>query len=126
MIDGTTEAKDFDKTEENKAYVKQFGEDIFVSGKIEKLPDYLSDNYIQHNPNLGDGLQGLRAGMPRPPQGQAPQRPVQFDTIHMVLGEGNFVLLVSEGKFFGNHSAFYDLFRVERDASGNKKIAEHW
>jgi predicted SnoaL-like aldol condensation-catalyzing enzyme len=46
---------------------------------------------------------------------------VQFDTIHKVLGEGNFVLLVSEGTFMGTHSSFYDLFRVE-----NGRIAEHW
>ena len=41
--------------------------------------------------------------------------------IHKVLGEGNFVLVVSEGSFAGKEVAFYDLFRVE---SG--KIAEHW
>ena len=39
----------------------------------------------------------------------------------MVLGEGNFVLVVSEGHLGGKHSSFYDLFRVE-----NGKIAEHW
>jgi len=38
-----------------------------------------------------------------------------------VLGEGNFVLVVSEGSLADNHSSFYDLFRV---ADG--KIAEHW
>ncbi len=59
---------------------------------------------------------------PLPQQEQLPpSRPVQFDKIHMVLGEGNFVLLVSEGSFLGTPSTFYDLFRVE---SG--RIAEHW
>ncbi|WP_205928520.1 nuclear transport factor 2 family protein [Rhizobium leguminosarum] len=43
------------------------------------------------------------------------------DTIHQVLGEGNFVLTVSEGTVGGAPTAFYDLFRVE-----NGKIAEHW
>ncbi len=37
MIDGTTEIKDLDKTEANKAYVKQFGQDIFVDGKSENF-----------------------------------------------------------------------------------------
>jgi predicted SnoaL-like aldol condensation-catalyzing enzyme len=122
MIDGTTEIKDKDLTEKNKTYVRQFAEDIFVNGKREKLVEYLSDNYIQHNPNLGDGLAGLTAGAQRmPTQGAAPQgRPVQFTAVHKVLGEGNFVLLVSEGTFFGKHSSFYDLFRVE-----NGKISEH-
>jgi len=35
------------------------------------------------------------------------------------LGEGNFVLIASEGRLGGKHTAFYDLFRVE-----NGKIAE--
>jgi predicted SnoaL-like aldol condensation-catalyzing enzyme len=38
-----------------------------------------------------------------------------------VLGEGNFVLVLSEGHFNGEPTSFYDLFRVE-----NGKIAEHW
>jgi predicted SnoaL-like aldol condensation-catalyzing enzyme len=46
---------------------------------------------------------------------------VKFDKIHKVLGEGNFVLVVSEGNFAGQPTSFYDLFRVE-----NGKIAEHW
>jgi predicted SnoaL-like aldol condensation-catalyzing enzyme len=46
---------------------------------------------------------------------------MSYDRIHMVLGEGNFVLVVSEGHLAGAHTAFYDLFRV---ADG--KIAEHW
>lgn len=46
---------------------------------------------------------------------------MKYDRIHKLLGEGNFVLVTSEGSFGGNHTAFYDLFRVE-----NGKIAEHW
>lgn len=38
---------------------------------------------------------------------------MKYDQIHKVLGEGNFVLTVSEGTFAGRHSAFYDLFRVQ-------------
>jgi predicted SnoaL-like aldol condensation-catalyzing enzyme len=38
-----------------------------------------------------------------------------------VLGEGNFVLIASEGNFAGQPTSFYDLFRVE-----NGRIAEHW
>ena len=41
--------------------------------------------------------------------------------VHMVLGEGNFVLVVAEGTFGGVPTAIYDLFRI-----ANGKIAEHW
>lgn len=44
-----------------------------------------------------------------------------YTHLHKVLGEGNFVLTISEGTFGGKHVSFYDLFRVE-----NGKIAEHW
>ena len=37
---------------------------------------------------------------------------MEYDQVHKVLGEGNFVLTVSEGKFGkGDHVAYYDLFR---------------
>ena len=47
--------------------------------------------------------------------------PMAYTENHMILGEGNFVLSVSEGQFLGKHVAFYDLFRIE-----NGKIVEHW
>ena len=46
---------------------------------------------------------------------------MKYDKVHKILGEGNFVLVASEGTFGGKHTAFYDLFRV-----ANGKIAEHW
>jgi predicted SnoaL-like aldol condensation-catalyzing enzyme len=46
---------------------------------------------------------------------------VKYDRIHKVLGEGNFVLVLSEGSIAGQPTSFYDLVRIE-----NGKIAEHW
>jgi predicted SnoaL-like aldol condensation-catalyzing enzyme len=46
---------------------------------------------------------------------------MKYDKVHRVLGEGEFVLAISEGSFAGKPTAFYDLFRVEEG-----KIAEHW
>lgn len=119
MIDGATEIKDLDKTETNKALVKNFVEDILVNGKIDKLVGYFDgDNYIQHNPQIPDKLSGLGATL----EALAKQGIfLKYDKIHKVLGEGNFVLVVSEGHFGKDYNAFYDLFRVE-----NGKIAEHW
>ena len=119
MIDGATEITDLDKTIENKTIVTNFVEDILVNGKMEKLASYFDgDNYIQHNPNIPDQLSGLGASLASlAKQGVF----LKFDKIHRVLGEGNFVLVVSEGSLGESHNAFYDLFRVE-----NGKIAEHW
>lgn len=119
MIDGPGKPTDFDKTEANKQLVQAFVNDILVSGKLDKLSSYFDgDHYVQHNPQIADGLSGLGAAL----EALAKQGiTLKYDKIHRVLGEGNFVLTVSEGSFGPTHSAFYDLFRVE-----NGKIAEHW
>ena len=116
---GSTEATDLNKTEENKTLVSNFVNDILVNGKMEKLAGYFDgDNYIQHNPQIADGLSGLGKAL----EYMASQGiTMKYDKVHKVLGEGNFVLVVSEGTFAGNHTSFYDLFRVK-----DGKIAEHW
>ncbi len=119
MIDGTTEVKDIAKTEENKTLVNNFVTDILMNGKMEKLAGYFDgDNYIQHNPQIADGLSGLGNALAyMASQGIT----MRYNKIHKVLGEGNFVLTVSEGTFADKPTSFYDLFKVE-----NGKIAEHW
>lgn len=119
MIDGATELRDVDKTEENKALVRAFLDDVLVQGRVEKLPGYFDgDHYVQHNPKIGDGLSGLGAALDAMKKSGVTMK---YDRVHRVLGEGNFVLAVSEGEFAGAHSSFYDLFRVE-----NGKLVEHW
>jgi len=119
MIDGATEIKDLDKTETNKTLARCFVDDILVNGRMEKLAGYFDgDNYIQHNPQIADQLSGLGKALDYlASQGIT----MKYDKIPRVLGQGNFVLVVSEGSFGGKHTSFYDLFRVE-----NGKIAEHW
>lgn len=119
MIDGPIEATDLEQTADNKALVRRFVDDILVNGRMQKLAGYYDgDNYTQHNPQIGDGLSGLGAAL----QAMAAQGiAMKYDTIHQVLGEGDFVLVVSEGSFGGQHTSFYDLFRVEHGT-----IAEHW
>jgi predicted SnoaL-like aldol condensation-catalyzing enzyme len=119
MTDGPTEATDLDKTANNKALARNFVDDILVNGRMEKLTGYFNgDQYIQHNPLIPDQLSGLGKAL-----GEMAKQGItmKYDSIHQVLGEGNFVLVVSEGHLGGKHSSFYDLFRVE-----NGKIAEHW
>lgn len=72
----------------------------------------------QHNPAIGDGLPGLGAALAQMAKHGITMK---YAKVHRVLGEGNFVLTVSEGSFGGKATSFYDLFRVE-----GGKIAEHW
>ena len=119
MVDGTTGIIDRDKTQDNKALVKKFVEDVLMGGNIEAMPSYYDgDSYIQHNPMVGDGLKAvMKSFQDLAKQGVS----FKYEKIHMVIGEGNFVLVVSEAKVGGNTASIYDLFRVE-----NGKIAEHW
>jgi len=119
QFDGTTQILDIDKTDENKKLIKGFISDVLMGGNPSVITDYIStEKYLQHNPNVGDGLEGLgkaleelaKAGMP-----------MKFTENHKILGEGNFVLSLSEGEFLNKHVGFYDLFRIE-----NGKIVEHW
>lgn len=119
MTDGPTEATDLDKTQANKRIVASFVDDILVNGRMDKLAGYYDgDRYTQHNPQIADGLSGLGEAL----QAMADQGiSMKYDRVHKTLGEGDFVLTVSEGHFAGKHVSFYDLFRVE-----GGKIAEHW
>jgi predicted SnoaL-like aldol condensation-catalyzing enzyme len=118
MVDGATAVTDKHLTQKNKELVKAFVETVLIKGQFDKIPDYYRADIIQHNPFIDDTIEGLKKGI-----GDLQKQGItlQIEKIHYVLGEGNFVLTVSEGKFAGKPTAFYDLFRVE-----NGKVAEHW
>src|SRR5262249_50359973 len=89
-----------------------------IQGQFDKLPQYYDPHFVQHNPLVPDGLDGLAKGVEAmTKQGMS----IHFEKVHRILGEGNFVLAHSEGKLGNKPAAFFDLFRVE-----NGKIAEHW
>ncbi|MEZ9908257.1 hypothetical protein AB4371_07275 [Vibrio sp. 10N.261.51.A3] len=121
QLDGATKVVDLEKTDQNKQLVDGFVKDILIGGDMAKINNYIDNEdsaYLQHNPGVADGLSGLgealgalaEAGMP-----------MVYTANHKILGQGNFVLSISEGQFMNNHVAFYDLFRVD-----NGKIVEHW
>ncbi len=119
QIDGTTEVKELDKTEENRKLVENFLVDVMQGKHPEKTPEYFDGNtYIQHNIGIADGLTGLGAALEA-----LGKQGIQmiYDKTHQILAQGNFVLGVSEGTFGGAPTSYYDLWRVE-----NGKIAEHW
>jgi predicted SnoaL-like aldol condensation-catalyzing enzyme len=90
-----------------------------VQQKYDQSPVFINANsYTQHNSQIGDNLSGLQEAL-----GALAKQGIKmiYDMNHRVLGEGNFVLSVSEGHFGGKHVSYYDLFRVE-----DGKIVEHW
>jgi predicted SnoaL-like aldol condensation-catalyzing enzyme len=118
MVDGTTEIKDRNNTEKNKAFAKAFVETILINGEFDKILNFYHPEIIQHNPFIENTVPGLVNGIA---ELQNQGITLQIQKIWKVLGEGNFVLVCSTGMFAGKPTAFFDLFRVE-----NGKIAEHW
>lgn len=120
QTDGATDIIDKEKTEDNKAVIKSFIEDVLLNHQNDKITNYINPTkYLQHNPAVADGLEGFGAAMKYFAENGLV---MEYEKLHMVMGEGNFVLTASEGKFGkGEHTAFYDLFRLE-----DGKIVEHW
>lgn len=120
QFDGSTVLTDLDKTEANKAKVNEFIDTVLFKGEMDKIANYINpQSYTQHNPGVGDGLDGFGNAMKYFAENNMVMK---YDNLHKVLGQGNFVLTLSEGEFGKNvHSAFYDLFRLE-----DGLIVEHW
>lgn len=107
MVDGITEASDTVFTEVNRVFVRSFVEKYLIGNELESFGQYVNLNaLVDHGPELGIADKG---------------KTMNYEKIHRVLAEGDFVLTVCEGDIEGVHTAFYDLFRV---AEG--KLVEHW
>ncbi|MFN1648788.1 nuclear transport factor 2 family protein [Vibrio rotiferianus] len=121
QFDGATEITDVNKTDENKAIVSDFVQTILMKGDMSQISKFIGEkdsDYIQHNVAVADGLSGLSVALKQLAEAGMP---MVYSKNHLIIGEGNFVLSVSEGQFMNQHVAFYDLFRVD-----NGKIVEHW
>ncbi len=114
MILGDFEIKDEDKTEENKALVRNFLVDVFQNGNHDNLEKYISsEQYIQHNPDLEDGADALKDFLA--------SSDFTYDFVFKVIGQGNYVVSYSKAISKGQELAVFDIYRIE-----NGKIVEHW
>lgn len=118
MVDGPTEAADLDRTEANREIVRSFVDEVLIDGQLDKLEHYISaESYTEHNSRISDGLSALRSALSACNGGIT----IQYDRMHHLLAEGNFVLAACEGSLDGVHSSFYDLYRV-----AHSRLVEHW
>ena len=114
QIDGPIAVKDLDQTEANKQLVEGYFNAVVFGGKRDQIPVYrYVEDFHQHNCGAGD----IKGGVPTP--GASP--PFKIEKVHKILGQGNFVLVMSEGVSDGRPTAFYDLYRLQ-----DGKQVEHW
>ena len=90
QLDGIMKMNELEKTASNKALAKNYIDTVLVKGEIEKIHNFVEgDNYIQHHPDIANGVTGLQAALSQfAKQGIA----MEYDVIHNVHGQGNFVL----------------------------------
>jgi predicted SnoaL-like aldol condensation-catalyzing enzyme len=93
--------------------------DIFRKKDATVVDRYFGESFIQHDPNIADGLAGMKSFAT-----EVTNSPTAEITIYRTLVDGDFVLLHSryEGvvRYAGPAIAF-DLFRFK-----GGKIVEHW
>jgi predicted SnoaL-like aldol condensation-catalyzing enzyme len=93
--------------------------DIFRKKDVAAVDRHFAESFIQHDPNLADGLAGMKSFA-----AEIARSPVADITIYRTLVDGDFVLLHSRyegvGRYGGPAIAF-DLFRFK-----DGKIVEHW
>ena len=115
-VDGATEITDLDKTEANKALVRNLIQDVLVGDAPHRIDAYISaETYIQHNAEVEDGLEAFKR------LALAPNRPLYYQEIVLLVGKGNFVATLCKATWKGTPMAQTDLFRIE-----NGKVVEHW
>ena len=95
------------------AYQRIFG-DLDVTG----VDEYMSKDFLQHNPTTPDGPEGVKALVQMLISQGVPKQKIVFKH---VVAEGDIVFLHSRYEMAGKEWRFIDIYRV-----GNGKLAEHW
>lgn len=104
---------DLDKTAVNKKIVRRFLTEIFQNGEIEQWSDFVAEELIQHNHEMGQGSAAYKS--------YVVEHGLNYDFVFHLLGQGNYVVTYGRTLIDGLAYAQYDIFRLE-----NGLIVEHW
>jgi predicted SnoaL-like aldol condensation-catalyzing enzyme len=86
--------------------------DAFRAGDVDAFDELIAEDYVQHNPQAGNGLEAVKEFF----RGIGP---VDVD-VYRVIGEGDLVAAHSHYKTF--NMAGVDIWRFDDDG----KMIEHW
>lgn len=104
----------------NKQRVLSFYNQIVGQRKAELIPEFVREDYIQHNPTVKQGRAGISEminylkTLPLPPAGAK-------SPIIRAIQEGDLVITHLDITFMGKRMAVIDIFKLE-----DGMLAEHW
>lgn len=105
--------------EQNKKDAIEFYRMSYLGNPRKAVELYVGDEYIQHNPLVGDGVEPFIVYFERMAK-EYPDKSIEFVRI---IAEGNLVALHTHQIWPGNEEyVTMDFFRFDE----NGKIVEHW
>jgi predicted SnoaL-like aldol condensation-catalyzing enzyme len=121
---GAQKSKNIATTEKNRKIIEEFADIFYRQKDVERaFKEYVSENYIQHNPNILDGRQAA-IEMLKPKF----SNPDAIFSIKRILVDGNLAVIHLHARMSKTSpgGAVADFYRLESDTSGQVKIVEHW
>ncbi|WP_374348906.1 ester cyclase [Chitinimonas sp.] len=115
------------KAAANKRLVYDFWREVLEGGHLELADKYLTEGYIQHNPNVPNGRAGFVGFFGKFSKPRSIEARIKAPVVAMVA-EGDLVVVSfvqptpdpKDPKQM-HSTTWFDMFRIE-----NGKIAEHW
>lgn len=104
--------------EKNKQIAAIAYQRIFGDLDITAVDDYMDKNFMQHNPTIAGGPEGVKALVQMLISQGIPKQKLEFKHI---VAEGNIVFIHSRYEMGGKEWRFIDIYRIEND-----KLVEHW
>ena len=108
-----------DQIQQNKENAVAYYKMAYEGNPREAVQKYVGDQYVQHNPLVGDGVEPFIEYFEKM-QKDYPEKSIEFVR---VIGEGDLVALHTHQIWPGNDEyVTMDFFRFDE----NGKIVEHW
>ncbi|NLR58893.1 SnoaL-like domain-containing protein [Chitinophaga polysaccharea] len=104
--------------ENNKQIAITAYQKIFGDLDVAAIDDYMSKDFIQHNPTIADGPEGVKALVRMLASQGIPKQKITFKHI---MAENDIVILHSRYEMAGKEWRFIDIYRLKDD-----KLVEHW
>ena len=103
----------------NKEIVLNFYRDFWNAHDVSTVAQYVHEDYIQHNPGVSQGRQGIMDGF----REKFKTEPTFKLEIQMTISEGDMiaVYLKNVGPEGNTKARVVDIYRIQ-----DGKLAEHW